>query len=240
MELDIEGIVIRQTPYKEKDAIVNVFTSQGIATFYARSILALTSKNASSCLMYAYSRFLLSSHGDKLLLRKGELIDSFYNNYESIEKMTCLGVMSEVVFKIAGEDDGRLYAFFLKILNLLKNNFDILTLLCIFLAKAINYSGYALQYEECIQCSSKKNIVAVDYNLGGFVCKKCLKTKEVENNLYLKIFRYVFKVDIQDIDKNILNKSICMRLIKEFLAYLKAKFGFYNFASETMFFEIFK
>lgn len=240
MEIEIEGIVLRQTPYKEKDAIISVLTEKGIASFYARGILSLTSKNASSCLVYAYSRFLLSSRGDKLTLRKGELIDSFYNNYQSVLKMTSLSLMSEVVFKISGDDDGRLYPSFYRILNLLKDDFDVLTLITIFLAKAINYSGYALQYEECTQCGSKRSIVAVDYSLGGFICKKCLKNNSIESSVYLKTFRYVFKVDVVDYDKIVLNETVCKRLIHEFISFLKDKFSLYTIASEEMFYESLK
>lgn len=240
MELEIEGIVLRQTPYKEKDAIVSVLTKNGIASFYARGILALTSKNASSCLLYAYSRFLLSSASDRLTLRKGELIDSFYNNYQSVEKMTMLGLMSEIVFKVSGDDDGRLYSSFFRIIYLLKENFDVVTLMTIFLAKAILFSGYALQYDECLQCGSKKNIIGVDYLNGGFICAKCNKFNNVESSLYLKTFHYVFKVDEMNFNKNVLNKEICMRLIREFLAYLKKNFSFYRFNAEEMFFEVIK
>ncbi len=240
MELEIEGIVLRQIPYKEKDAMMSVFTEKGIASFYARGILSLTSKNASSCLIYAYSRFLLSSRGDKLSLRKGELITSYYQIYSSVNKMTILGVMSEIVFKVSGDDDGRLYPSFYKILNLLKEDFDELTLLCIFLAKAILYSGYSLQYEECYQCGSKKNIVSVDYRNGGFICAKCAKNIISESAVYLKTYRYVFMVDLDNYNKVKLNHTICKRLINEFFKFLKDKFGFYRFTSEEMMKEIIK
>ncbi len=238
MELDIEGIVLRQTPYKEKDAMVNVFTKDGIASFCARSILSINSKNASSCLLYAYSKFNLSSRSDKLSLRKGELIDSFYCIYNSLEQMSLLSLLNEVVFKIAGEDDGRLYPYFLRILYLLKDNFDVLTLGCIFLAKAIMYSGYNLQFEECINCGSKKNIVSVDYNLGGFICNKCLQKNHKEDAIYLKTFRYVFMVNYDDMDKVKLNNNVSFRLIEEFLNYLKQKFELYKWNSWDLFKEI--
>lgn len=240
MELEIEGIVLRQVPYKEKDAMMAVLTEKGIASFYARGILSLTSKNASSCIIYAFSRFLLSSRGDKLTLRKGELITSYYQNYSSVNKMMILGVMSEIVFRISGDDDGRLYPAFKRILELLKDDFDELTLLCIFLAKAILYSGYSLQFEECYQCGSKRNIVAVDYINGGFVCAKCKKSGVAESPTYLKTYRYVFMVNLDNFNKVKLNQTVCKRLINEFLKFLKDKFGFYKFASEEMLKEIIK
>lgn len=240
MEIEIEGIVLRQVPYKEKDAMMTVLTEKGIASFYARGILSLTSKNASSCLLYAYSRFLLSSSGDKLSLRKGQLIDSYYQNYQSVVKMSALSLMSEIVFKISGDDDGRLYHPFFKIIFLLREDFDPLTLVSIFLAKAILFSGYSLQFKECAQCGSKKGIVTIDYANGGFLCHKCAQNKANEAPLYLKTFRYVFLIDEENYNKTSINKKIAIRLINEFLNYLKDRFGFYKWTSQEMFFEAIK
>ncbi len=237
MEIEIEGIVLSQTPYKEKDSMINVLTYKGRVGFYARGILSLSSKNASSCLLYSHSRFILSSRGENLTLRKGELISSFYNLYESIESMTLLGLISEVILKIVDEDDGRIYPIYLRILNLLKDGFDKLTLLAIFLAKIINYSGYALNYSSCVLCGSKKGIVGVDYNQGGFICAKCYQEINSQNNLYLKSFRYIFMVDLIDYDKVVLNKSIALKLIKELLDYLKDKFQLRKFNAEELFFR---
>ena len=65
MVIEIEGIVIRQVQYKEKDAMVSVLTKDGTVSFLARCILSPTSKNASSCLLFAYSNFTLNSKQDK-------------------------------------------------------------------------------------------------------------------------------------------------------------------------------
>ena len=47
MVIEIEGIVIRQVQYKEKDAMISVLTKDGTVSFLARGILNPTSKNAS-------------------------------------------------------------------------------------------------------------------------------------------------------------------------------------------------
>lgn len=240
MEIEIEGIVLRQVVYKEKDAMMTILTPNGIASFFARGILSLTSKNAASCLVYAHSRFILSSSGERLSLRKGQLINSFYKNYESVLKMSALGLMSEVIFKISNDDDGRLYSPFLKILNLLSNDFDVITLITIYLAKAILFSGYSLTYDKCYLCRSKRSIVAVDYLNGGFVCKKCAVNLTPRSAIYLKTFRYVFMVEEDNYAKVTLNKTVCLNLITDFLNYLKNKFAFYKWNAQEMFFNALK
>ena len=39
MKFNVEGIVIRQSPYKEKDAMISALTPDGIVSFLARSVL---------------------------------------------------------------------------------------------------------------------------------------------------------------------------------------------------------
>ena len=97
MVIEIEGIVIRQVQYKEKDAMISVLTKDGTVSFLARGILNPTSKNASSCLLFAYSNFTLNSKQDKLTLTQGKLIKSYYHLYESLEKMASIQLVCELI-----------------------------------------------------------------------------------------------------------------------------------------------
>ena len=238
MELEIEGIVISTTPIKEKDAMINLLTPNGRVGFFARSVMSYSNKNSSSCLLFSHSRFLLGSRGDNLSLKKGEIVNSYYKLYESIETMTALSIMSEMTMKLLHEDEGSEYDLFLKILNCLSSGFDSLTLITIYLANLIKLSGYSLNYDCCINCGSTKNIVAVSYYNGGFICSKCNENRlSKEENQYLKTFRYVFKVDINDIDKIELNRKITKRLLKDLLDYIKDKFSFRKWNGEELYFN---
>ena len=242
MELIVDGIVISSTPIKEKDAMVNLLTKNGRVGFFARSIMSLNSKNASSCLLFSHSSFTLSSKGESLSLKKGEIITSNYKLYESIETMTCLQFMSEMTLKLLDEDEGSTYEYFLKILELLNEGFDSLTLITIYLAKLIKLSGYSINYSNCVECSSKKNIVSLDYNVGGFICNKCaskfnLRKKEDE---YLKIIRYIFMVDIDNFNKVILNRTLCKKILKELLDYIKERYSFKKWNGEELYFSTIK
>ena len=90
MEKEIEGIVLRQVPYKEKDKIVTIITREGLLSFNARGIASLTSKNSSSCNLFSLSNFTLNEKGKYLSLKQGKLIDSHYELYESLESMSAI------------------------------------------------------------------------------------------------------------------------------------------------------
>ena len=225
MVIEIEGIVIKQVQYKEKDAMISVLTKDGTVSFLARGILNPTSKNASSCLLFAYSNFTLNSKQDKLTLSQGKLIKSYYHLYESLEKMASIQLVCELIIKCLDEDNGSIYPYLKNMLELLTINFDSKTLTLISIAHIVKESGYGLEYDECVKCGSKKEIVSYSFSDGGFLCYKCLGNNVVLSPEHLKSYRYVFKVDENHMDHYVINKQICLDLIIKLCSYLSDCFS---------------
>ena len=226
MVIEIEGIVIRQVQYKEKDAMVSVLTKDGMVSFLARGILNPTSKNASACLLFAYSSFTLNSKLDKLTLTQGKLIKSYYHLYESLEAMAGIQLVSELMIKCLDEENGSIYPYILALLDNLSNKFDSRTLILITIASIIKESGYALEFDECVKCGSKKDIVSYSFLEGGFICIKCLKNHhEVKSPISLKTYRYIFKVGPEMMNHYELNKKVSTEMIISLCEYLKSCFA---------------
>ncbi len=230
MIIEIEGIVIKQNQYKEKDAMVSVLTKNGTVSFLARGILSPTSKNASSCLLFAYSSFTLSSRQDKLTLTQGKLIKSSFQMYGSLEKMAAMQLVAESIIRCLDEENGEIYPYFKKMLELLETDFDSPTLVAICLANIIKNSGYALEYNSCVSCGVKKNIVSFSFTEGGFICGKCQnKLQELSSTIVLKSYRYVFKVTPDLMDHYTFNREISLKIIDEFTSYLLNSFDIKEF-----------
>lgn len=227
MKIDIEGIVIKQNPYKEKDAMVSVLTKDGIVSFLARSILSITSKNKSCCLPFSYSQFTLNSKQDKLSLSQGKLLKSYYHFFESLDCLASINLIDECIVKFVDEENTVLFDYLKNFLDLLDQGFDETTLTLIMLAQILKCSGYDLEYNSCVLCSSKTNIVGVSYHDGGFVCKKCFNNfSQKLNREALKTYRYIFMVPSDMMDHHIINKEIGMSFILNFCDYLMNSFGF--------------
>lgn len=227
MKIDIEGIVISQNPYKEKDAMVSVLTKDGIVSFLARSILSLTSKNKSSCLPFSYSSFSLSSKQDKLSLTQGKLIKSYYHFFNSLENLSSINLINECILKFVDEENTILFDYLKNYLELLDRGFDETTLTLIMMAQIVKSSGYNLEFNSCVICGSKTNIVGISYDEGGFVCKKCLNdTNKKVSREYLKTYRYAFMVPFDMMAHYVVNSSIGYELIVNFCEYLSKSFGF--------------
>ena len=236
-EIVINGFVLKNIEYKENDGIITCLTEQGLVTFKARGINKLTSKNRSSCLLYARSEFTLEeAKTGHLILTKGKLLNSNFNLYSSLDYMTCLGLVSESILTFLDVNISQsIYNLFsIMITNL--DKFDVFTLTAIFLAKIIIESGYQLDTSHCVRCSQQKSIVAISYLEGGFICKKCLQASEkAQNSEYLKSIRYTFMVDEDNYLHYEFKKNISTRLIKEYLNYLQENFGY----KKLFFFDLF-
>lgn len=226
MDLEVEGIVLRQVPYKEKDCMVTILTKDGIRSFMARGIASPTSKNASSCNLFSTSIFSLSQKGNKFSLKQGKLISSHYELMTSLEKMSALELCVEASIRFLDENNDFAYAFLTRLIELLIKDFDSKTLVAIYLAQIIKNSGYALEYKECVNCGSKQNIVKLSFNEGGFLCSNCahLDKQNNQDNEYLNSFRYTFMVDVIKMDHYVINETYSLRLIDEYCRYLCTSF----------------
>ena len=108
----------------------------------------------------------------------------------------------------------------------LSNKFDSRTLILITIASIIKESGYALEFDECVKCGSKKDIVSYSFLEGGFICIKCLKNHhEVKSPISLKTYRYIFKVGPEMMNHYELNIKVSTEMIISLCEYLKSCFA---------------
>lgn len=237
-EYVIEGIVIKNVPYGENDGIITVLTENELVTFKARGILKPNGKNSASCLLYSESTFILNKSKNNLLtLIKGTQDKSNYQLYESIDVMCCLGLISESILYFLDGTSPIIYNAFKKVLEGVRNKFDIYTLTTIFLAKVIIESGYGLQTSCCVRCGNTKKIVSLNYEDGGFICQKCLKTNEtIYGTDYLKTIRYIFLVNEDKYEHHVINKSLATLIINQLFDYLQERYGY----KKLYFLDLFK
>ncbi|MDY3890192.1 MAG: DNA repair protein RecO [Bacilli bacterium] len=236
MDINVQGIVLKQVHYKEKDCMITLLTENKIISFLARGILSPNSKNASSCLQYNLSEFTLSEKNSHLTLKQGKSIHTFKNLYENLDNISCVSLMSEATLKFIDEAYEVIYPYFKNILFSLEEGFDSATLLAIYLAQIIKYSGYKLEYDSCVECGTKKDIVSISYSSGGFLCKNCVNNNSFFAPSLLKSFRYVFMISSSSLKHYVLNKNDSYSLIKNFSSYLCDSFGEKELKSLDMYF----
>ena len=215
------GIIYKITPYKEKDAIINIIKEDNISSLLVNRAFAQPSKHQDALHPISLCEFTTNEKNTKslkdvrLLTNISKTHNSYYNN------SLFLAIM-ELINKLIPEDE--IYLLFnpLKtILELLENGFDAKSLFILFLSKILTIYGQSMNVKTCTLCGYKNDIIGASINDGGFICKSCF-----DNNNHIKlekreldILKFVFLATPKDYERFILtDKEInwCLSFIKNY------------------------
>jgi len=220
--MEIEGLIIRQTPFQDNDMMITLLSEERIYSFLARGVMKIDSKNAASVNLFTYGRYTLMSGKNGKTLKNSEILNSFPNTRKEFAGLATLDYLSEVTNKLISKDKAsEFYPYLLKTLELLNSGFDPNTLNLIYLAATLRISGYGLDVSECVICNKTSQINAISYKDGGFICTDCFNPL---NHLKctvrkLKIIRYLFKVSPDKMDSGELEKEEAKEIMNELLGF---------------------
>ena len=174
MYLKTEGLVLRQTDYKDTDRILNVLTREhGKMTFRARGVRSRRSKLGSACQLLCYSEFTVFENRGSAVIDEAVPLQMFPALRQDLTLLSLASYFAQVAEVVAQEDCpnpallslclNAMYVLGQKPQALVKAAFE---LRCACLA------GYAPMLEQCPVCGSE----APDrfhLSAGGVVCAGC-------------------------------------------------------------------
>ena len=67
--------------------------------------------------------------------------------------------------------------------------------------KYLPFLGVGLELDSCILCGNKTNIVTIDADTGGFVCKNCYQNQILVSDKTVKLIRMYYYVAIDSISE---------------------------------------
>ena len=205
MNKKCEGIVLRQSEYRDSDMILSVLTKEyGKMSFLAKGLKKAKSKNASSTSLFTKSIFHFNENGKEGMktLKMSERINMHHHIYEDLLTQSCAQIMCECMDKMILEDSEEMYEVLASSLSYLNEGKNPLVVLGLYLVKCNAYCGISANVDGCCKCHSQKNIASISLKDGGFLCTKC------KDPLYhvhysekqLRNFRLFHKAGIDDID----------------------------------------
>ncbi len=221
--MEIDGLVLRVTPYRDYDAMVLVINKKSSYSFLARGVRKVTSKNSFSIQPFTESHFDLLKTKDGLSLKTGVVLKAHEKVRSSYNGLLMFDFLSEVTSKFLVEKDfPKVYPSIKKIIELLETGFDHYTLAIIYLASILNASGYGWNIHSCQKCGQKDGIVALNTSSGGFICQNCFDGSNGAklSPRLLKIIRYIFMVQPEMYDHISFEKEECLlilSLLEEFI-----------------------
>ena len=106
MYLKTEGLILRQTDWKETDRILNVLTREhGKMTFRARGVRSRRSRLAGSCQLLCYSEFTVFENRGVYTVDEAVPIEMFTELRRDVELVSLAAYFAQAAEVVAQEDD---------------------------------------------------------------------------------------------------------------------------------------
>lgn len=202
MITEIEGIILSETPYGETSKIINVLTKQkGIIGIMCKGAKSMKSPIRALTMPYTYANLYIYYKENKLsILKDVDLINSFNRIKQDIMLISYVNYLSELTKQIVKQEfDLKLYEIFVNSFIKLDKGFDPLVITNILEIKYLNYLGIALNLDGCVVCGNNKEIVTIDGDVGGYICKKCYNNEKIVSPKVIKLLKMYYLIDIEHI-----------------------------------------
>jgi len=239
-----KGIVIKEVFYNDTDKIITLLLKDyGKISVSAKNARNIKNKFFSGTSLFSYSEFVLYKGRKYYYINELQLIKSFYDLREDLNKIAYASYFVEMVEKYTMENVicNDVMILLLKSLNsLLKNIISVKLTARIFEIKFLQLNGFMLEINNCHKC---KKIICENekkyFDYEGLLCFECAE-KELSKieapNAVVYTIKYILTSDFKqlfnfNIDNEILNllTLITSKIIRY---HLNIKLKSYNFMKE--------
>lgn len=210
-----EGIIVGETPYGDTSKILQIFTrEEGIIGVMAKGVKSMKNPLRAFTMKFTYGFFYVYYKENKLsLLKDVDLIDSLKTLKSDIILMSYLGYISELCVQAYKHSlEPEVYILFSQILKKMESGMDPLILTNILEIKLLDYLGVGLNLAGCVSCGSKTNIVTLDADSGGYLCKKCYQKGILVSPKTVKLIRLYYYVAIESISEIRISESVAREI----------------------------
>lgn len=218
----LTGYVIHSAFYRDSDAMISFFSSEGVVSFLARGIRKIPSKNAAVCSLLAKSEVVLNvSSSGGMSLKEGNLI-SYPDGGDSLTRLAVYQFLAELNHKaLTGMEEAvDLYPYLDKAMEAIASGQDAPSLALFYFAHLLRYSGYSLAVDGCVFCDKSTDIVGLSYHDGGFLCREhCLNEGNRLPPRMIHIIRFLFKSDLSHLPRAVFRNEESLLLLQEFGRY---------------------
>ncbi len=202
MQKMVEGFIVKETPYKESSKIINVYTKEyGIIGMIAKGAKSIKNPLRALTTKFTYGQFNINYKEDKLAtLISVDIIDDLSNIKNDLTLISYTTYLTELVMQVVKQSlDSEIYNIFINTILKLNQHLDPAILTNILEIKMLDYLGVSLNLDSCNKCGNTKDIVTIDGDIGGYVCKNCLTNQLIVKSNTIKILRMYYYVDIKSI-----------------------------------------
>ena len=207
----VEGIIISETPYGDSSKIINVITKEyGVIGIMCKGVKSLKSPLRTKTLKFTYGIFHISYKPNKLsILIDVDISNNLRNIKEDIELISYLTYITDLTYQVTKQNNNpEIFEIYKNIILKLNEKQDPLILTNILELKYLDYLGVGLNLDSCIKCGSKKNIITLDPDEGGYLCRDCYTNQKILSPKAIKLIRMYYLIEIPSISKIDIKKDV--------------------------------
>ena len=206
-----EGIIITETPYGDNSKIINVLTKdKGIIGIMCSNVKSIKHPLRTKTLKFTYGYFHINYNENKLSkLVDVDIIDNLTNIRGDIELISYMSYITDLTYQVVKQNnDLDIFNIFISTVLKLNEKKNPLILTNILELKYLDYLGVGLNLDSCVKCGSKKNIVTLDPDEGGYICQNCYTNERILDPKSIKLIRMYYLIDINSISDISIKKEI--------------------------------
>ncbi len=208
---EVEGIIINETSYRETSKIINILTKEGIIGIVCKGAKSIKSPFRSFTMSLTYGKFIIYYKENSLsTLKSVDVIDNLSIIKRDIVLTSYMSFLCDLASQVMKQNnDENIYYILIDAIKRIDKGLNPMIITNIVELKYLDYLGVGINFNSCAKCGSTHNIVTIDPDIGGYICKNCYINEIIYDEKTLKMLRMYYLVELSSIsDLKISNKVV--------------------------------
>ncbi len=234
---EVEGFIINEISYGETSKIISVFAKDKVYGIMAKGAKSIKNSNRYATTKFTYGRFIIIEKQDKLsILKEASVIEDFTNIKTDLTLISYLNYIVELTSQVLKQTEKieSLYNLFMSLIKKLNSKLNPKILTNIYELKLLDYLGVGINFDSCSVCGTTHNIITIDGDVGGYVCKECYREGPIYDDKTIKMLRMYYLIDIDSIKEFKINDSIINNIDNFINTYYDRYTGLYVYSKKFL------
>lgn len=215
----IRGIVVSEVPYKDSSKVLNILCEEGVIGVISKGCKRINSPLRVISNKLTLGEYVIYYNESKLsTLKEGSILDNFNNIKNDLNKISHATYITDLVNQVMKQNaDPTVFSLYLSALKKIDEGINETVVMNILEIKLLDYLGVSINLNGCAKCGSTREIVTIDPDVGGYICKNCYTNEIIYDERVRKMLRMYYLVEIDSI-KELKIKDYVIDSINKFLS----------------------
>lgn len=215
----IRGIVVSEVPYKDSSKVLNILCEEGVIGIVSKGCKRINSPLRVISNKLTLGEYVIYYNESKLsTLKEGSVIDNFNNIKNDLNKISHATYITDLVNQVMKQNaDPTVFSLYVSALKKIDEGINETVVMNILEIKLLDYLGVGINLNGCAKCGSTREIVTIDPDVGGYICKNCYTNEIIYDERVRKMLRMYYLVEIDSI-KELKIKDYVIDSINKFLS----------------------